>query len=148
MSIDSLPVLINGVAKSHADLNFVIDTLPIIGVTALNYADPQEITPNFSNANKATSVGFGKVEPNGSVTMQIESVEQIQALAASRGGRIQNLPFFEITVAWDSDEGGIFIVHRLKSCKFKGRSVDSNVDNSQIEETLELFIGDIEYNTL
>lgn len=148
MAVDNLPVLINGVAKTHADIVMVIDTVPIIGVTAVNYADPQEITPNFSNANKPTSVGFGKVEPNGSVTLTLEAVEVLQALAASRGGRIQNLPFFEITVAYDSSEGGLFISHRLKKCRFKGRAIDSSVDNSQIEETLELFIGDIQWQTL
>ena len=146
--ISDLPVLINGVSVAHPDITFVIDTDPILGMTAINYSDPQEITPNFSNAQKATSVGFGKVEPQGDVTLTLEAVEQIQAKAASVGGRIQNIPFFEITILYDPDEGGLPIAHRLKKCRFKGRAIGSQVDNSQIEETLQLFIGDIDYQTI
>lgn len=148
MAVDNIPVLVNGVSKTHADITFIIDTQPIIGLTRLNYADPQEITGNYSNANKMTSVGFGAVKPTASIGVTLEAAEQIQALAASVGGRIQNIPFFEITVVYDNSEPGLVIAHTLKRCKFKGRNPDSQVDNTQIEETLELFVGDIVYQTL
>ena len=148
MSVDNIPVLVNGVSKTHADITFVIDTQPIIGLTRLNYTDPQDITPNYSNANKMTSVGFGAVKPTASIGVTLEAAEQIQALAANLGGRIQNIPFFEITVLFDNAEPGLLVTHTLKQCRFKGRGVDSQVDNTQIEETLELFVADIVYQTI
>lgn len=148
MAVDTLPVLINGVEYTHADVTILFGTTPIIGVTAINYQDPQQITPNFANANKPMSVGFGKIEPQGNITLTLNAMEALQAQAASFGGRIQNLPFADITVAYFSTEGGIFISHRLKRVKFKGRNVDSAVDNTQIEETIELFIGDIQWQTV
>lgn len=148
MSVDNIPVLVNGVSKTHADITFVIDTQPIIGITRLNYADPQDITGNYSNANKMTSVGFGAVKPVASIGLNLEAAEQIQALAANLGGRIQNIPFFEITILFDSAEPGLLVSHTLRRCKFKGRNTDSQVDNTQVEETLELFVADIKYQTL
>jgi hypothetical protein len=148
MAILNLPPLINGVAYTHADIVLVISGIPIIGCTGINYSDKQMITPNYSTSQKATSVGFGKVENAGSVTLTLEAVEVLQALAANNGGRIQNLPFFNVDISFFSAEGGIFIHHRLVKCRFTGRNPDSSVDNSQIEETLELFIGDIDYQTV
>lgn len=149
MAIDNIPVLVNGVSKTHADITMVVDTQPIIGLTSINYADPQEITPNFSNANKMTSVGFGAVNPAASISFNLEAAEQIQAIAASHGGRVQNIPFFDITLVFDSNEAsGLLIAHVLKRCRFKGRSLESQVDNTQIEETFELFVADIVYQTL
>lgn len=148
MAVDNLPVLVNGVSKTHSDITFVVDTTPIIGLTALNYEDPQTIEGNFSNANKMTSVGFGPVRPTANATFTLEAIEQLQALAANVGGRIQSLPFFQITVVLDNPEGGLFIKHVLKQCRFKGRSFASQADNTQIEETIEIFVADIDYQTL
>jgi hypothetical protein len=137
------PPLINGIEYTHADIVLLIGLTPYIGVTAIDYSDPQEITPNFSTGNKPTSVGIGKMEPQGSITMTLGAVEALIAGAPNR--RLQNIPFFDVRVNYFSSAGGIFVSHRLVNCLFKGRNPNSAVDNSQIEETLELFVSDIQY---
>lgn len=135
--------LINGVAYAHADIVLNIFGTPIIGVTAISYSDKQEITPNFSTGTKATSVGFGTVNPVATITLTLEAAQAIANAAPD--GKIQNIDFFDIGVNY-LPSGGLLVRHSLKKVRFKGRDVNSSVGNSQIEEALELFVGDIDYN--
>jgi methyl coenzyme M reductase gamma subunit len=142
MAIIGIP-LVNGVEYTHADIIVNILGIPVIGVTAINYSDMQDITGNHATGQHYTSVGFGAFNPQGSVTMTMKEVQRLSNAAPN--GRIQNIPFFDIGVVF-ATEAGDFLRHRLIKCKFKGRNPDSSVNNSQIEETLELFISDINYN--
>ncbi|HMG89270.1 MAG TPA: hypothetical protein VK589_04400 [Chryseolinea sp.] len=140
--IASTPPLINGVSYTHAEVVVNILGAPVIGVTAIKYSDPQEITLNHATGHKPTSRGFGTVTPEGSITLTMEEVERLSQAAPS--GRIQNIPDFPIGVNFATEDGK-FTRHRLIKVRFKGRKTDSQVGNSQIEEELELSIADIAY---
>lgn len=139
------PPLINGVEYTHADIILQILGVPIVGLTAIEYRDMQEITPNHGTGHLPVSVGIGAVTFEGTLTMTMKEVQRLTASAPN--GRIQNIPFFDIRVNYLTEAGDI-VSHKLKSCKFKGRNPNSAVNNTQIEEALELFIADIDYNAL
>lgn len=134
--------LINGVAYTHQDITLEIFGVPQIGVKAIEYSDPQAITPNYSTGQHMTSVGFGSVAPTGKISMTMELIQAITNVAPN--GKIQNIPFFNIGVNY-IPEGGILVRHSLKKCKFKGRGVTSQTGNSEIVEEIELFIADIDW---
>lgn len=134
--------LINGTEYTHADIVLNILGVPVIGVTGIDYSDPQEVTLNHSTGTKPTSRGFGPVTPQGSITLTMKEVQRLSA--AAPGGRIQNIPDFDIGVNYIT-EAGDFVRHRLVRCRFKGRNPNSQVNNSQIEEQLELSVADINY---
>ena len=142
MAIGVQPPLINGVSYTHADVVINILGAPVIGVTKISYSDPQEITLNHSTGHKPTSRGFGPVTPEGSITLTMEEVQRLSDIAPL--GRIQNIPDFPIGVNFATEDGK-FTRHRLIKCRFKGRKPESEVNNSQIEEELELSIADISY---
>lgn len=135
--------LVNGVAYVHADITLEIFGVPQIGVTQIEYGDLQKMTPNFSTGQHMTSVGISEVTPDAKITMTLELIQAIQSVAP--GKKIQNIPFFNIGVNF-LPEGGVLVRHSLKRCKFKGRRVSSQTGNSQIEEALELFVADIDYD--
>ena len=116
----------------------------MIGLTAIEYSSIQQIEPNFSTGHLATSVGFGQVDQT--ATLTITSVELRRLALRAPLGRIQNIPFFDIGVNY-LPENGIFVRDRLIRCKFKGASLSSSTNNTQIEVPLELFVADILYNT-
>lgn len=142
MAIGIQPPLINGVSYTHADIVMNILGAPVIGVTAINYSDPQEITLNHATGHLPTSRGFGPINPVAEITLTMEEVERLSQIAPL--GRIQNIPDFPIGVNFATEDGK-FTRHRLIKCRFKGRKTDSQVNNSQIEETLELSVADIKY---
>jgi hypothetical protein len=146
MAVIGVP-LINGVEYTHADITLNVLGIPVIGVVNIDYSDPQEITGNHSTGTKVTSVGFGPVNCQGSITLTMKEVQRLSVAATAAGipgGRLQNIPFFDIGVNYLT-EAGDFVRHRLIKCRFKGRNPNSVVNNSQIEEQIELFISDISY---
>jgi hypothetical protein len=142
MAVVGVP-LINGTEYTHADIVCNILGVPIIGITALDYSDEQEITLNHATGTKPVSRGFGPVNNEGSITMTMKEVQRLSVAAPA--GRIQNIPDFDIGVNYVT-EAGDFVRHRLIRCRFKGRNPNSAVNNSQIEEELQLSIADINYN--
>lgn len=141
MAVVGVP-LINGVEYTHADIVINILGIPVIGVTAIKYSDPQEMTLNYGTGQHPVSRGFGTIQPQGSITLTLKEIQRLSA--ASPQGRIQNIPDFDIGVNFIT-EAGDFSRHRLVRCRFKGRNTDSAVNNSQIEEELELSIVEIKY---
>jgi hypothetical protein len=134
--------LINGVAYNHADIRVNIFGVVIIGVTAITYSDIQQMTPNYSTGNLPTSAGIGQVEPQGTITLTMEEVNRLQRLAPL--GKLQNIPWFDVGINY-LPEDGLLVRHRLVKCRFKGVSLNSETNNSQIEMALELFVSDVQY---
>lgn len=143
MAILGKPTLINGVAYSHADIVVNVLGVPLVGVMEINYSDPQTIQNNYATGHKPVSVGFGTVEPQGSITLEMGEVEALTKVAPA--GRIQNIPFFDIGVNYITEDGKI-ARHRLKKCRFKGRNVGSSTGNTQLGESIELHVSDIDWN--
>jgi len=141
MAVVGVP-MVNGTEYTHVDLVLFILGVPVVGVNAIKYSDNQSITMNHSTGTKAVSRGFGPVVCEGSITLTMKEVNRLSA--AAPGGRIQNIPDFDIGVNFLT-EAGDFIRHKLIRCRFKGRNPNSQVNNSQIEEELELSIADIKY---
>ena len=137
------PPLINGVEYTHADIVVNIFGLPIIGITSIEYSDTQNIAGNYSTSALPTSVGFGQIDFT--ATLTVTSIEFRRIVAFAPGGRIQNIPFFDVGVGF-LPETGIFVRDRLIRCRFKGANISSATNNTQIEVPLELFVADIKYN--
>ena len=142
MAISNIVPLINNVAYSHADIVLNIGGVPIVGVTSIEYSDNQDITGNFSTGHKPTSVSFGQMTFESSITVTFEAMQAIQLGAP--GGYIQNVPFFDVGINY-LPENGILVRDVLKKCRFKGRSQSSETGNSEIPVTLELYVSDIKY---
>lgn len=142
MAIADLVPVINGVSYNHADIVVNIGGVPIIGITSVEYSDNQEMTPNYSTGHEPTSVGFGQVTNEASITLTYEAMQLLQAGAP--GGKIQNISFFDVGINF-LPEGKPLIRDVLSKCRFKGRSQTSETGNSEIPVTLELFVGQIRY---
>lgn len=144
MAVKGIPY-INGIEYTHADIICNILGVPIVGITAIEYSDPQAIELNYGTGNLPVSRGFGTIKFEGRITMTMKEIQRITDVAPN--GRIQNIPDFDIGVNYVT-EAGDFVRHKLKACRFKGRNPNSAVDNNQIEEAIELSIIDIDYKAL
>lgn len=141
MAVVGVP-LINGTEYTHADIVTNILGVPVIGITKITYSDKQEINLNHATGQLPVSRSFGPMMPEGSITMTMKEVQRLSDAAPL--GRLQNIPDFDIGVNYIT-EAGDFVRHKLIRCRFKGRNPNSEVNNTQIEEELELSIADIKY---
>ena len=142
MAVVGVPY-VNGIEYTHASIVLNLFGVPVIGVQAIDYSDPQDITVNHGTGTLPTSRGFGPIRPQASITLTMKEVQRLTAAAPL--GRIQNIPDFDIGVSYVT-EAGDYVRHKIKKCRFKGRAPSSTVGNSQIEEKLELSVIDIDYN--
>lgn len=138
----SLPALINGKSYENADITVNIGGLVIAGITALNYGEEDGITGVYGSGRKQVSYGVGQIKPTGSITLLMEEVQNIVAVAPN--GRIQDLSMFNITVAY-TDASLVQVVHRLVKCKFMKNVIDTKTGDTSIPVEIPLFIGDIKW---
>jgi hypothetical protein len=134
--------LINGVEYTHCDIILNILGAPVIGLTAIDYKDPQDMTLNYGTGQHPVSRGFGNVKPEASITLTTKEAQRLSN--AAPGSKIQNIPDFDIGVNFLT-EAGDFQRHKLVRCRFMGRNPNSAVNNSQIEEQLALSVVEIQY---
>lgn len=134
--------LINGIAYTHVNIVLIIAGVPIVELTKINYADPQDVTLNYGTGSAPTSRGFGPVKPTGSITISFKEVQRITD--AAPGGKIQAIPAFPVGVNFIT-EAGDYVRHKLKEVVITGRNFGSQVNNSQIEEDLTLSIAEIDW---
>lgn len=142
MAIVGIP-FVNGVEPTHADIILNIMGVPVIGVTAIDYSDPQDMTLNYGTGNVPISRGYGPVKPQASITLTLKEVQRLTAAAPF--GKLQNIPDFDIGVNYLTEAGDYFR-HKIQKARFMGRNPNSAVGNSQIEEKLDLSIVGIDYN--
>lgn len=133
-------VLINGQAYGWSSIQVNIAGVDIIGITAISYADEQEVEPVYGVGDAPIAAGMGPITYSGSMTLYAEEVDRIEAV--SPNGRIQELPFFDVIISFDTGAGAVK-VHRLQACRFKNNTRDSSQGDTMIEVELELFIGKI-----
>lgn len=141
MAVTGLP-LINGVEYVHANIVMNILGIPVVGATAINYSDLQAIENNYATGSEPVSRTYGTVVYEASITLLQKEVQRLSAAAPQ--GKIQNIPDFDIGINFIT-EAGDFQRHRLVRCRFKGRNMSSTVNNTSIEEELQLSIATIQY---
>jgi hypothetical protein len=111
----SLPALINGKSYEWADILINILGSTFAGVTAIEYEDSQEMENVMGAGNRPVSRVYKNFVPTAKVTLLMEELEAIQAVAPN--GVIQQIPEFDITVAY-VDAALITRIHTIKNCRF------------------------------
>lgn len=113
-----------------------------VGVTKIMYKESQNIVNNYGAGNFPTGRGIGQVTYEGSIDLYAEELVALRAIAA--GGRIQNIPEFDITVTYDVS-GVKRVSDVITSCRFleNGREVAS--EDTRIVYSVPLVIGFIKW---
>ena len=138
----SLPALINGKSYEYADIIVNILGVPITGITSIEYDIKQNMENIYGAGNKPVSRGYGKVEPTAKITMLMEELENIQAVAPL--GRIMDIPEFDIIVMY-LDPANVTRKHVLKNVRFMNNKRASSTGDTSIPVELELIVSHIQY---
>jgi hypothetical protein len=134
--------LINGKAYEWADITVNIMGIPIAGIDAISYEEDQKMTNNYGAGNRVVSRGYGQIEPIGSITLHAEEINAL--VNAAPNGRLQDIPEFQVTVAFIPN-GGAVMVHKLKMCRFMKNKMDGKKGDTMIPVELPLIVGDISW---
>ena len=134
--------LINGRAYGWADITASPAGVPLFGITDIEYAEAQEMENIYGAGNRPVARGFGRVTYSGSMTLQMEETEKLQAVSPT--GRLQDLPEFPVIVSY-IPEGAKIVTHKLQFCRFKNNGRTVKEGDMTIGTKIELVVGNIQW---
>lgn len=134
--------LVNGTAYSWSQITVNILGVPVAGVSAVSYTEEQEMQDNYGAGNRPVSRGYGRITTEGSITMHMEEVEALQAAVTT--GRLQDIPEFDVVVAY-LPEGGNIVTHTLKNCRFKNNGREISEGDMAINVEIPMQISHINW---
>jgi hypothetical protein len=107
--------LINGNAYTYAKIVATILGLPIVGITEIDYNTKQEKTDNYGAGTNPVNRSHGRKMTEASITLFMEEVEAIRAIAPNRD--LLDVPAFDITLTFVSGTNAP-VTHVIKNCEF------------------------------
>ena len=134
--------LVNGRTYSWSDITVNILGNPVSGITSVTYEEKQEMENVYGAGDMPVARGYGKVEVTGSVSLLVDEVEALMANAPS--GRLQEIPEFDIVVAYETDKGEVK-THTLKNCRFKGNKREAKAGDMKMEVSMDLLVSHVEW---
>jgi len=137
-----LPPLINGKSYEYSNIILNIMGQPIVGITAIEYGETQDMVNVYGAGSHPVSRGYGKVEPFAKITLHMEEVENIQSVATA--GSLQRIPEFDIVVIY-TDTSLVTRKHKIRNCRFKNNDRKTRTGDQSIEVELELITSHIEW---
>lgn len=141
MSYPIVP-LINGKSYEWADIAINILGVTVVGVTSIEYEEKQGMENVYGAGRFPVSRGYGKVEPTAKVTLLMEEIEAIMAVAPL--GRIQDIPEFDISVIY-LDSALVTRKHKLRNVRFMNNVRSSSSGDTSIPVECELILSHIEW---
>lgn len=133
---------INGIMYDWSCVKASIAGVALVGVTAIEYDDKQDIQKAYGAGRVPFGYGKGRIDCTGKVTLYKEEVEALQV--ASPTGRLQDLPLFDINVSYLPENGKI-VNHVLKNVKFPNNSRKLKEGDTKNEVELDLMIMSIKW---
>lgn len=133
---------INGRSYDWASLRAQMLGQTIIGITALSYGMKQEKVNNYGAGVNPVSRGYGKREPEASITLEMKEVERIMA-ALPPGGSLVDIPPFPIVSSFVNSSNQL-VTHTLHNCEFTGQKRELKTGDTSIEVELPLILSHIE----
>ena len=124
------------------DIIINIDGVPFAEAKAITYTSSQEKALNYGQGAKPTSVGFGRKNYEGSLTLSLADVESLRETAPNRD--LLDLPPFSITVTWAPTGGGLPVNHILKSVCLTEDPLAVAEGDTDIPVELAFIFGDIQ----
>lgn len=133
---------INGIMYDWSCVKAAVAGTPLIGVTAIEYDDKQDIQKAYGAGRVPFGYGKGRIDCSGKVTAYMEEVEVWQK--ASPTGRLQDLPPFDFNVSYLPENGKV-VHHILKGCKFPNNGRKPKEGDTKEEVELDLMIMSIDW---
>lgn len=137
-----VPIRINGHSREWADIQLSIaGGLPMVGITEINYSYTRNIQNIYGAGSEPVSVGYGAKAYDGSITLKMEEVDNLLAIAPNKD--LTQIPSFSISVSWLDTENNIK-VDVLKNVKFGNYEVKTKAGDTSTDVNIKLIFAGIE----
>lgn len=115
----------------------------IVGITNIKYDRDRKIENNYGVGSEPNSKGYGNVTYTASMTIDMNSIQQLQALATN--GLLENLGLFDVVISYNHPDSESIVVDTIEGCIFSNQGVDVSQDDTKIEKEHNLNPSHITY---
>jgi len=136
--------LINGKAYEFTDVRLQLLGGTVRGVTAINYDSPRNKSNHHGANKKPISRTRGVEQPEGSITLEMKEVRDIEnALGGDQ--KLADIAPFPITVTYSPD-GQQLVTDILEEVEFLNNPRDTSDGGGRIVAQLNILPSNIRYN--
>ena len=111
--------LINGLEYSWGEIVSTIGGVPMIGITAIEYGEDQDVVNHYGAGRYPVSRSKGRITPTAKITLAMGELIGLQAKAPN--GRLQDIAPFTVIVSYLPEDGQI-VIDTIENCQFKKNS--------------------------
>ena len=115
----------------------------LVGIRKIQYGDSVDRENQYGSGGEVIGRSEGNYEANASMELTIEEKMALQA-SLPKGSRIQDIPSFPVTVAFDF--GGKVYKDVIHNCQFTDTGVDVKQGDKTIAHDYKLIVSHISYN--
>lgn len=137
------PILVNGVNYSWCNLTNVAFGVPVVGITAVNFSRKQDKKLNYGIGNEPTSVGYGNVEYDFSISVYREWLQSVINAAPSKD--ILLIQGFDWKMAFGNIPNVPTLIVTIKNVEFTEDSIKTAQGDTKIIQDLPMFCAGIQY---
>lgn len=136
--------LINGKEYDYSQIIVNALSVPLVGVTEINYEEEQTKEYIMASGKRPVSLGEGGISGTASIGLLMSEVEKLRKAAPNRS--LLQLARFDITVTYLNPEGTVGVVnHTIKDCVFTKDGAGGAVGDTSISKVFDLAISKVEY---
>jgi hypothetical protein len=128
-----------------ADIKVVMLGRPVIGIRGVRYKVTRTKTNIYALGSKPVARTRGNKEFEGELVLLQSELEAIQK-GLAKGQDITDIKPFDIVVSYAPNDGGQIVTDMMKAVEFLEVEKGMNQNDPNMELTLPVIIGDIQYN--
>lgn len=136
--------LINGVNHSWASIKINLLGRTPSGISKITYDDASDLVNNYGAGEMPVSRGKGNYTAKASIELHQAETVAIQAAALAQGiTRLQDIPPFDIVVAYVPTGSQTLVTDVIKNCQFLTNGRDVSQGDTLIKHAHDLVISHI-----
>ena len=139
---------INGFEPNWSNVKLLINNLPTIGITKIDYDNEMVNEPLYGIGNTVIAYGLGNYSQKASIELYTSEIIALQKAAKANGiknSNIQELLPFDIIVAYERPDSGTITTDILKNCMFTTNSRTMAQGDGSFKTSLSIVCSEIQW---
>jgi hypothetical protein len=136
-----MPILVNGRAYAHSEIQVLYLGVPLPSVTSIDYGEEQEKTFNHGTGNRPVSLGVSAINASGSIEISMNDIEAIRDAAPN--GSLLQIPAGDLLIVFENPQKPL--THVVKSLVWTTDRPSSAQGDTDIKATLDFVAAEIKW---
>jgi len=136
-----MPILVNGRAYSHSEIQIIYLGVPLPSATSIDYGEDQDKAFNHGTGNRPVSLGYGAINASGSIELSMNDIEALRDVAPN--GSLLFIPPGDLLIVFTNPQKPL--THVIKNLVWTTDRPSSSQGDTDIKLTLDFVAAEIKW---